>query len=279
MSHHWAAHHWSAHRWSAHRWAAIVLAAGAGTRMGSDVPKPLHQIAGRAMLLRVLDALADVDAHPVVVVIGHGADRVRSAVTSDAPNPNRLAFAHQTHLLGTGDAARVGLLAFDDDATATDVVVLPGDTPLLRASTVAELVSVHDRDDAAATLLTVHFDDPTGYGRIVRSDDGGIAEIVEQRDARPEQAEINEVNTGFYCFRIAALRAALRRLQPTNTQSEYYLTDVIGILAASGASISAVTVADPTEAMGVNDADQLAACEHALVARSVAQRQPGPKTG
>ena len=266
------------HHWVAHRWAAIVLAAGAGTRMGSDVPKPLHQIAGRAMLLRVLDAIARVDAHPVVVVIGHGADRVRSAVTLDAPNPDRLVFAHQTHQLGTGDAASVGLSAIDDDATATDVAVLPGDTPLLRASTIAELVSVHHRDDAAATLLTVRFDDPTGYGRIVRSDDGGVAEIVEQRDASLEQAEINEVNAGIYCFRIAPLRAALRRLQPTNAQSEYYLTDVIGILAASGASISAVTVADPTEAMGVNDADQLAACEHALAARSVAQRQSEPET-
>ena len=266
------------HRRAAHHWAAIVLAAGAGTRMGSDVPKPLHRVAGRAMLLRVLDALADVDVDPVVVVIGHGADRVRSEVASTAPHPQRLVFVRQAHQLGTGDAARVGMSALRVETAATDVVVLPGDTPLLRAATVAELASAHDRDDAAATLLTVRFDDPTGYGRIVRSDNGGVAEIVEQRDSTPEQAGIDEVNAGIYCFKIAPLRTALCRLQPTNAQSEYYLTDVIGMIAASGASISAVAAADPTEAMGVNDANQLAACEHAFAARSVAQRQPGLDT-
>ena len=245
--------------------AAIVLAAGAGTRMAADVPKPLLPVAGRAMVLRVLDALAGVDAEPVVVVIGHGATQVRDAVQSAAPQPDRLVFATQPSQLGTGDAARVGLLALSQLSEASDVLVLPGDTPLLRTATLGQVISERRRVDAAASLLTAYLDDPTGYGRIVRT--GGFIGIVEQRDASASQARINEINAGVYCFRISLLRRVLGELSPANAQSEYYLADAIGLLARAGQSISAVPAPDPAEVLGVNDADQLAVCEAALAAR------------
>ena len=247
------------------RCAAIVLAAGAGTRMSSDLPKPLHPVAGRAMVLRLLDTLAAADAGPVIVVVGHEAARVRDEVRAGAPQPERLIFATQPQPLGTGDAARVGLDALGDPSEASDVLVLPGDTPLLRPETLTRLVADRRRLVAAASLLTARLDDPTGYGRIVRSDSG--ITIVEQRDASPAESRIDEINAGVYCFDIARLRHVLPQLRPANAASEYYLTDAIGLLVRSGQGIAAMTSDDPSEAMGVNDAAQLAACEAALAAR------------
>lgn len=246
--------------------AAIVLAAGAGTRMGSDLPKPLHRVGGRAMVLRVLDSLAGADANPVVVVVGHGAGDVRDEVHAGAPQPRRLTFADQPDQLGTGDAARVGLDALGEAAGASDVLVLAGDTPLLRSETLIELVAVRRRDGAAASLVTARLDDPTGYGRVVRSDDR--ISIVEQSDASQAEAQINEINAGVYCFDLAQLRHVLPQIRRANAAGEYYLTDAIGLLGRSGQGISAVTLSDPAEAMGVNDAAQLAACEAALAART-----------
>lgn len=245
--------------------AAIVLAAGAGTRMSSDLPKPLHPVAGRAMVLRALDTLAAADAGPVIVVVGHEADRVRDEVRASAPQPGRLIFATQPQQLGTGDAARVGLDALVDPPEASDVLVLPGDTPLLRPETLARLVADRRRLGTAASLLTARLDDPTGYGRIVRGVSG--ITIVEQRDASPAESQIDEINAGVYCFDIAQLRHVLPQIGRTNAASEYYLTDAIDLLARSGQGISAMTLDDPSEAMGVNDAAQLAACEALLAAR------------
>ena len=245
--------------------AAIVLAAGAGTRMSSDLPKPLHPVAGRAMVLRLLDTLAAADAGPVIVVVGHEADRVRDEVRAGAPQPDRLIFATQPQQLGTGDAVRVGLDALGDLPEASDVLVLPGDTPLLRPETLTRIVAIRRRNGAAVSLLTARLDDPTGYGRIVRSD-SGIA-IVEQRDASPAESQIDEINVGVYCFDLAQLRHVLPLLGRANAASEYYLTDAIDLLARSGQGIAAMTLNDPSEAMGVNDAAQLAACEAALAAR------------
>ncbi len=245
--------------------AAIVLAAGAGTRLSSDLPKPLHPVAGRAMVLRLLDTLAAADAGPVIVVVGHEADRVRDEVHAGAPQPERLIFATQPQQLGTGDAVRVGLDALGDPPTASDVLVLPGDTPLLRPETLTRLVADRRRIGAAASLLTARLDDPTGYGRIVRCDSG--ITIVEQRDASPAESQIDEINAGVYCFDLAQLRHVLPQLGRTNAASEYYLTDAIDLLARSGQGIVAMTLNDPSEAMGVNDAAQFAACEAVLAAR------------
>ena len=244
--------------------AAVVLAAGAGTRMGSDLPKPLHSVAGRAMVLRMLDALAGVDADPVVVVVGHGADLVRAAVSDGAADPHRVVFAEQPQQLGTGDAARIGLTALRG-AGADDVLILPGDTPLLRTATLTRVIEERRRIGAAACLLTARLDDPMGYGRIVRTE--GTVAIVEQRDASPSEATINEINAGVYCFDIDRLRQVLPQLRQANAASEYYLTDAIGLLARSGHAVSTVPTQDADEVLGVNSPEQLAACEAALAVR------------
>ena len=248
--------------------AAIVLAAGAGSRMGSDLPKPLHPVAGREMVLRVLDAVDGVEAAPVVVVVGHGGDLVRAAVGDGVADPGRVVFTEQPERLGTGDAARIGLAALTVvGAAADDVLILPGDTPLLRAAMLARLVEERRRAGAAACLLTARVDDPTGYGRIVRSDGAeGTVAIVEQRDASPSEAALDEINAGVYCFDIDRLREVLPRLRQANAASEYYITDAIGMLARDGHAVSTVA-ADASDVMGVNNTEQLAACEAVLSSR------------
>ena len=246
------------------------------------------------MVLRVLDALAAVGAAPVVVVVGHGAAQVREAVWAEAPHADRLVFATQPAQLGTGDAVRAGLSELDGlharahrasdlasggdtqrqvaiegaasvDVPMRDVLVVPGDTPLLRAATLERLIAERRSVDAAASLLTAHVADPTGYGRIVR-DGTGLA-IVEQRDATPSRAQIDEINAGVYCFDAVKLRRVLPQLRTANAASEYYLTDAISLLARSGEPITAMALDDASEALGVNSPDQLAACEAALAAR------------
>jgi bifunctional UDP-N-acetylglucosamine pyrophosphorylase/glucosamine-1-phosphate N-acetyltransferase len=244
--------------------SAIVLAAGEGTRMRSSRPKPLHLLAGRAMLQYVLDSLADCATGQVVVVVGHGAERVTKKLQAAEPDLH-LTFVEQHAQLGTGDAASVGLTGLPDDdgpdADDHDVLVLPGDMPLLRPATIAELVRVHRDADAAATVLTARVPDPGSYGRIVRGKDDQVTKIVERADATPDELEIDEINTAVYCFRRSLLAPALRRLSPENAQGEYYLTDVIAVLREAGYRVAAVTVADAAEGEGINDRVQLAAAE------------------
>jgi len=250
--------------------SAIVLAAGEGTRMRSTRPKPLHLLCGRAMLLYVLDALGDCSAGRAVVVVGHGAERVTKKLQEEAPDL-LLDFVEQHVQRGTGDAVSVGLTAFPDDELDLadgDVVVLPGDTPLLRPSTIAALVDEHRRTEAACTLLTARIADPTGYGRVVRGKDGRVSRIVEESDATPEEREIDEVNTSIYCFRQSVLAPALRRLSPENAQGEYYLTDVVEVLHDAGYPVVSVVADDPYETQGVNDRVQLAGAEAELRRRT-----------
>jgi bifunctional UDP-N-acetylglucosamine pyrophosphorylase/glucosamine-1-phosphate N-acetyltransferase len=253
--------------------SAIVLAAGEGTRMRSARPKPLHPICGRPMVLHVLYALEALHVDRTVVVVGHGAERVTKRVQEDAPGWAHVTFVEQTVQRGTGDAAMVGLGAFpgddlDDDST---VVILPGDTPLLRAETIDELVATHVANGDAATLLTSVLDDPTGYGRVIRAPskdgEGRVLRIVEQRDASPDELAVGEICTSIYAFRRDLLGPALRHLSPDNSQGEYYLTDVIGKLASLGHRISSVQ-APATETSGVNDRWQLALAERELRRRT-----------
>jgi bifunctional UDP-N-acetylglucosamine pyrophosphorylase/glucosamine-1-phosphate N-acetyltransferase len=246
--------------------SAVVLAAGEGTRMRSARPKPLHLLCGRAMVLHVLDALAGLPLDKAVVVVGHGAERVTKKLSEQAPAELPIEFVEQHAQRGTGDAVSVALTAFgdEDDLDDGDLVVLPGDTPLLRPRTLAALVDAHRRSDAAATVLTAVLDDPTGYGRVVRGKDERVARIVEHGDAGPEEREIDEVNTSIYCFRRSVLAPALRRLSPENAQGEYYLTDVVEVLYHAGYNVVSMVVADPMETAGVNDRSQLAAAEAEL---------------
>ncbi len=253
--------------------SAIVLAAGEGSRMRSTRPKPLHLICGRPMVMHVIHALEAVSPERTVVVVGHGAERVTKKVQEQAPDWAHVTFVEQTVQRGTGDAAMVGLGAFpgDDLDDNSTVIVLPGDTPLLQAPSLDLLVAAHNANEYAATLITSVLDDPTGYGRVVRAPskdgDGRVLRIVEERDATPDERAIREVCTSMYAFRRDLLGPALRHLSPDNSQGEYYLTDVIGSLAAMGHRIGCVQ-APEAETRGVNDRWQLALAERELRSRT-----------
>jgi bifunctional UDP-N-acetylglucosamine pyrophosphorylase / glucosamine-1-phosphate N-acetyltransferase len=235
--------------------------------MHSSRPKPLHRLCGKPMVLWVLDALAGLGLSRVVVVVGHGATRMTKALAeAHSPGPP-LEVVEQPVQRGTGDALSVALTAFNDDDENEDLLVLPGDAPLLREGTMEALVAAHRESEAAATLLTARLQDATGYGRVVRSRDGRVAAIVEQADATEEQLAIDEVGTSIYTFRRSVLAPALRRLSPDNVQGEYYLTDVISVLHDAGYPVTSVVAPDPVEASGVNDRAQLAAAEAVLRAR------------
>src|SRR3954462_13377033 len=244
--------------------SAVVLAAGEGTRMRSTRPKPLHVLCGRAMVLYVLDALSDCDVDKAGVVVGHGAERVTKKLQEEAGDLE-IDFVEQHVQRGTGDATSVGLTVFpDDDSGDGDVLVLPGDTPLLRASTIAALVREHQMTEAACTILTATSADATGYGRIIRGKDDRVIRVVEERDATNEQRAITEWNTSIYCFRRGVLAPALRRVTPDNDQGEYYLTDVVEVLHDAGYSVVAVGAPDDVEPHGINDRRQLARAEAEL---------------
>ena len=238
--------------------------------MRSSRPKPLHLLCGRAMVLYVLDALADCQVDRAVVVVGHGAERVTKKLVDASPEAP-LEFVEQSVQRGTGDAVGVALTAFSAeelDAADADILVLPGDTPLLRASTIAELVRVHRETDAACTLLTAVMSDATGYGRVVRGREDRVERVVEHSDATDAELAIGEINTSIYCFRASVLGPSLRRLTPQNAQGEYYLTDVVEVLASAGYRVSAVIAEDAAETSGVNDRLQLAAAEAELRRRT-----------
>jgi bifunctional UDP-N-acetylglucosamine pyrophosphorylase / glucosamine-1-phosphate N-acetyltransferase len=247
------------------RLSAVVLAAGEGTRMRSERPKPLHLLCGRPMILHVLDAMAEIDVRRVVVVVGHRGEWVTKTLVQHAPPAMQIEFVEQLARTGTGDALAVGLTGLpDDDDEIEDVVVLPGDTPLLRPQTLATLVRAHRAEDAGATVLTAVVENPLGYGRVVHGKDGDVTRVVEEADATEEEKGIDEVNTSIYCFRRSILAPTLRRLSPANAQGEYYLTDAIGVLSSAGYTVRSLVLPDSIEAAGVNDRAQLAVAEAEL---------------
>lgn len=237
--------------------------------MRSDRPKPLHKICGKAMVLHVIDALRAVRPATTALVVGHAADRVTVEVSKLAPSWTHLVFVEQRNQRGTGDAAAYGMSALpgDDFDDGSPVVVVPGDAPLLQPETLDELVAAHVANDNAATLLTSVVDDPTGYGRVIRGRDGSVARIVEQRDAGPDELAVCEVATSIYAFRRDLFGPALRSLSPDNAQREYYLTDVVGMLAGMGHRVGCVQ-APASETQGVNDRWQLALAERELRSRT-----------
>ena len=229
---------------------AVILAAGQGTRMKSKLYKVLHPVCGKAMVDHVLTQLEHVGIDQIVTVVGHGADQVKQLLG------DRTTYALQAEQLGTGHAVMQAedVLGHKDGIT----LVTCGDTPLFTAETFKQLFAYHEQQGAAATVLTVHTDQPFGYGRIIRDAAGTVAKIVEQKDATPEEAAVQEINTGVYCFNNQELFAALHQLSNDNAQGEYYLTDVIGILKQAGKQVGAFQMDDFTESMGVNDRVALA---------------------
>ncbi len=239
----------------------VILAAGEGKRMRSRLPKALHRLGGRPLIAYPV-SLARRLGGRLVVVVGRGGEDVRQAL-GDAADVH---FVEQKERLGTGHALREARSACGN-GTGT-IVVLPGDTPLLSETTLKRLVDAHRASHAAATLLTAVVDAPAGYGRIVR-DAGRVTAIVEDRDASPQQKQIREIGTSIYCFDARHLWPAIAEVRADNDQGEYYLTDVIGILKRRGQPVEAVTAADPTECLGINDRKQLAQVAALLRARTL----------
>jgi bifunctional UDP-N-acetylglucosamine pyrophosphorylase/glucosamine-1-phosphate N-acetyltransferase len=223
------------------------------------------------MILHVLDALAELPVDRVVIVVGHNANEVVKTIQAEAPGDLTIEFVEQLEPRGTGDAVAVGLTGFPDsfgsDLDEGDLVVLPGDTPLVRPATLAHLVREHRLLDAAATVLTAQLEDPFGYSRVLRSKDGRVSRILDDADCSPEELDVDEVASQIYCFRHSVLAPALRRLSPDNPLGEYFLTDTIEVLHGAGYTVTTVVAGDPMEAAGVNDRSQLAAAEAELRSR------------
>lgn len=236
--------------------AAVILAAGKGTRMKSDLPKVMHKVCGRPMIEYVLDAVRGAGAEEIVVVAGFGGDLVARTVRDRA----KVVYQHQQ--LGTAHALlQAAPLLADFPGT---ILVVCGDTPLVTAGTLARLVAAHAAAGARATVLTACLEDPTGYGRVIRDGGGRVQKIVEQRDATPGELAVREVNTGIYCFSAPGLFTALSALKRENAQGEYYLTDIIGHYVQQGEPVAALKVEDAREVEGVNDRRQLARVESYL---------------
>jgi bifunctional UDP-N-acetylglucosamine pyrophosphorylase/glucosamine-1-phosphate N-acetyltransferase/UDP-N-acetylglucosamine pyrophosphorylase len=237
---------------------AVVLAAGKGTRMESDLPKVLVEVCGRPMIHYVLDALAAGGIERFIVVVGYHADDVKREL-SDRPG---VSFALQEEQLGTGHAV---MMARDQLAGHEGVVmIVAGDSPMLQSGSVKKLLAAFEQDRPACLLGTAHKNDPTGLGRVVRDDDGNFVGIIEEKDATDEQRKITEVNMSTYLFGAADLRTALDQLRNDNVQAEYYITDGPGILRAAGTNVQALDVLQPCEALSINNLAELAVVEEEM---------------
>ena len=257
----------------------LILAAGLGTRMRSRTAKVLHQLGGRPLIAHVCRTAVALmrERRPLYVVVGHQAEEVKQAVRralteefGEQYGEEGAVFVTQTEQRGTGDAVMAARAALENSNST--LLVLSGDVPLVRAETLGALVHQHRTHrgrGAACTLLAVRLDDPTGYGRLIRDADGMFERIVEQKDATPEERQINEINAGIYCFETRLLFPALERVQPANAQGEYYLTDVPGILRADGEDVSVYLHPDAREVSGINTRMELAEFERLLRNRTL----------
>ena len=240
-----------------HELGIILLAAGHGTRMKSDLPKVLHSLGGKALFLHALDTAQRLGPERVAVVVGHGADAVRRAYKG-----NGVAWAIQDKQLGTGHAVLCAQEAFN--GFAGEIVILSGDVPLIQENTLRAMIERHRRRNAAATLLTAVLEDPKGYGRILRDAQSNLTGIVEEKDASEAQRKIREVNAGVYVASAQFLFAALSGVKNNNKQGEHYLPDIVAVGLDQGLTIETVTAEDPREMMGVNSREELAFMEKNL---------------
>lgn len=228
---------------------SVILAAGMGKRMKSEIPKVLHKVCGKPLCHWVIDASNKAGAGKVVAVIGHKADIVRPQLEDKAE------IALQTEQLGTGHAVMQATEYIK--ACSGYVVILNGDTPLVTAETIKSAINYHEELENSATVITAILDDSTGYGRIVRNSAGDVVKIVEQKDANASEIEIKEVNSGMYIFNADELLTALEKITPNNAQGEYYLTDTLEILIKEGKKVGAYSIDDNDEIRGINDKLQL----------------------
>lgn len=231
--------------------AAVIMAAGKSTRMKSALPKAAHLICGKPITRHVIDACREAGITDVVVVIGHEAEKVKAALGDD------VIYAYQTEQLGTGHACQQAMPFIPK--SVTDILVLPGDTPLITAESLARLAQAHESQKNAATLLTAILDDASHYGRVVRdANTGMVLRIVEAKDADQGTLAIREINTSIYCFDRLALEEKLLLVRADNAQREYYLTDAIELLNESGHRIGAIVADNAADTLGVNNRIELA---------------------
>lgn len=238
---------------------AVILAAGQGTRMKSKLYKVLHPVCGKPMVEHVVNHVQSVDVHRIVTIVGHGAEKVREQLGEQSE------YALQAEQLGTAHAVEQAKSILADLEGTT--LVICGDTPLIRPETMQALLEHHNTNQAKATILTAIAEDPTGYGRVLRGEDGQVNQIVEQKDATIEQQKVTEINTGTYCFDNKSLFDALTKVNNDNAQGEYYLPDVIEILKNEGEIVSAYVTSDFNETLGVNDRFALSQAETLMRAR------------
>ena len=250
--------------------SAVILAAGKGTRMRSDLPTVAHEGAGAPMVLWVAKACAEAGCGKIVVVVGYDQETVRAifenAWSEDLPP---VEFCVQEEQLGTGHAVKYAhpLLANEASEAGHAVFVLAGDGPLIRAETLNTLHGLIREKDAGAAHATTRIDDPSGYGRIVRDEQGAFTGIIEQKDATPEQLEIDEVNPSYYCFDAQKLFASLASLTPSGASGEYYITDVPALLLEGGERVEVVDAVPPADVLSINTLEQLADVDVVLRAR------------
>lgn len=238
---------------------AVVLAAGQGTRMKSKLYKVLHPVCGKPMVEHVVDHIRDLDVTKIVSIVGHGAEKVKEQLGDKSE------YVLQEEQLGTAHAVQQAETLLGDLEGTT--IVICGDTPLIRPETMEALLEHHQQQAAKATILTAVAENPTGYGRILRNEEGHVEQIVEQKDATVEQQKVTEINTGTYCFDNKALFETLKLVKNDNAQGEYYLPDVIEILKQQGEIVSAYISDDFSENLGVNDRVALSQAEEIMRAR------------
>ncbi len=246
---------------------AIILAAGKGTRMQSDLPKVCHLIGGRPMVCAVVDACLEIGCERVVAVVGYKQELVREALAEYA---GRVEYATQDKQNGTGHAVRCATPALDGSPDETPVFVLCGDGPLIRSATLQTILDLHTNAKAAATLATAVVEDPTGYGRIVRDEAGRFLRIVEQANASDTERAIREINPSYYCFRLGDLRSGLLRITPNAKSGEEYITDVPEVLLGKGRRVEVIDAVPPEDVLSINTPAQLAQVDAIFRARASA---------
>jgi UDP-N-acetylglucosamine diphosphorylase/glucosamine-1-phosphate N-acetyltransferase len=233
--------------------SAIILAAGKGTRMKSDLPKVVHPVGGRPMVCAVVDACLAVGSPRIVVVVGYMQEKVREALKG-----YDVEYALQEQQLGTGHAVQCGAPLFEKSGFAGDAFVLCGDGPLLRPATLEKVIGRHRSAGASATLATAILEDPEGYGRIWRGPDGRFRAIVEQKNCTSEQLRIREVNPSYYCFRTADLFRSLSGVKRNPVSGEYYLTDTLASLLGEGRTVEVIEAVPPEDVLSINTPEDLA---------------------
>jgi bifunctional UDP-N-acetylglucosamine pyrophosphorylase / glucosamine-1-phosphate N-acetyltransferase len=263
--------------------SAIIMAAGKGTRMKSDLPKVVHPVGGRPMVCAVVDAARAVGCRKIIVVVGYKQELVREALAGY----DGLEFAVQAEQLGTGHAVQQAQPMYRSELAAAssstgpaspaghDVLVLCGDGPLIRPATLTAILDIHRKKNAAATLATSVIDDPAGYGRVTRDAAGRFLGIVEQKNATPEQRAIREVNPSYYCFEARALFETLARVKRNELSGEYYITDVFGLLLKDGRRVEVIDAVPPEDVLSINTLEDLAMVDGIYRSRATSRAGQG----